>query len=62
MSSGTKLVMLVLVYCMGAINGWIGGFKHAQMVMEELTCAKTAGAPLIVPDDVKAIYPTRCDK
>jgi hypothetical protein len=32
------------------------------MVMEELTCAKTAGAPLIVPDDVKAIYPTRCDK
>jgi hypothetical protein len=64
MSNATKLVILVLVYCTGAISGWIGGFQHASMIVEELTCAKTAGAPLIVPDGdgVKTIYPTRCDK
>ena len=31
-----KLLMLVLIYCIGVINGWIGGYEYAQRHPVEL--------------------------
>jgi uncharacterized protein YneF (UPF0154 family) len=28
-----KLVMLVAIYCIGAVNGWIGGYQYAERTL-----------------------------
>jgi hypothetical protein len=30
MSSGTRLVILVLIYLIGVVNGWIGGYQYHE--------------------------------